>query len=235
MVRPVFPVNSRPPIRLTPRELEILGMVARGLTNAQIGTVLGTSPNTVRNQLAGLLTKFDAGSRTELVTVAIGAGVVEPTVGHDVSLVEEPSTTPVTRKVHADFEVDVPDAWVERPSELPQLRVTYEDPAGEDGALGRLCVLVEPFDGDTAAYAELGLRRWQLLGDVLMVGTRKVGPSEHQDAELQMERSSHPVRFLVTCVVRDGVGYVAQVSARASEMRRRRSVLRRVMTSFAPR
>lgn len=51
---------------LTRREEEVLGHVVRGLTNAEIALLLGTSPITVKNQLASILAKTGAKNRTEL-------------------------------------------------------------------------------------------------------------------------------------------------------------------------
>lgn len=51
---------------LTKRESEIAEYVASGLTTAQIGVALGTSPNTVRNQLTRIFEKLEIDSRAEL-------------------------------------------------------------------------------------------------------------------------------------------------------------------------
>jgi DNA-binding CsgD family transcriptional regulator len=55
--------------RISRREQEIVRHVANGLTNVQIAVVLGTSPNTVRNQLAVLFRKFRVSSRSELISM----------------------------------------------------------------------------------------------------------------------------------------------------------------------
>jgi DNA-binding CsgD family transcriptional regulator len=54
---------------LTPRENQIVELVCRGLTNAEIAAVLGNRPNTVRNQLASICAKLEVTNRTELVGV----------------------------------------------------------------------------------------------------------------------------------------------------------------------
>lgn len=51
---------------LTCREAQIAQLVAQGLTTKQIGEALGTSPNTVRNQLSRLYDKLQIESRAEL-------------------------------------------------------------------------------------------------------------------------------------------------------------------------
>lgn len=59
---------------LTPREQELVGAVRHGLTNREIGLVLGSSPNTVRNQLHRLFTKLGVAGRTELAVWFEGEG-----------------------------------------------------------------------------------------------------------------------------------------------------------------
>ncbi|MEX0754891.1 MAG: helix-turn-helix transcriptional regulator [Actinomycetota bacterium] len=55
---------------LTPRELEVIGLVARGLTNREIARVLGISPGTVRAHLEHAFTKLGVGTRTAAVAMA---------------------------------------------------------------------------------------------------------------------------------------------------------------------
>lgn len=64
---------------LTARELEILGMLAKGLTNKQIGCALAISENTVRNHLKCVMSKLDVSDRTEAVAVAIQQGILQVT------------------------------------------------------------------------------------------------------------------------------------------------------------
>jgi two-component system, NarL family, response regulator len=61
---------------LTQRELEILEMVVRGLTNKQIGNALGISENTARNHINSIIRKLDVSGRTEAATAAIQQGLV---------------------------------------------------------------------------------------------------------------------------------------------------------------
>jgi DNA-binding NarL/FixJ family response regulator len=61
---------------LTEREMEILRLVARGLTNKQIGAELNISDRTVQNHLANTYTKLEVASRTEAVTVALQRGLI---------------------------------------------------------------------------------------------------------------------------------------------------------------
>ncbi len=61
---------------LTARELEILEMLARGLTNKQIGTALGISDNTARNHVNSIIEKLEVSDRTEAATAAIEQGII---------------------------------------------------------------------------------------------------------------------------------------------------------------
>ena len=61
---------------LTPREREVLELVAKGLTNKEIAKILGVSQFTVRNQLRSLSTKLEASDRTEVARVAIEQGII---------------------------------------------------------------------------------------------------------------------------------------------------------------
>jgi DNA-binding NarL/FixJ family response regulator len=64
---------------LTARELEILAMLAKGLTNKQIGCALAISENTVRNHLKCVMSKLEVSDRTEAVAVAIQQGIIQVT------------------------------------------------------------------------------------------------------------------------------------------------------------
>jgi len=61
---------------LTPRELEILGMMAEGLRNRAIATHLGISGSTVKFHVASILAKLGAASRTEAVTLGVRHGLI---------------------------------------------------------------------------------------------------------------------------------------------------------------
>jgi DNA-binding NarL/FixJ family response regulator len=66
-VRPPAPQSDT----LTERELAVLRLAARGLTNKQIGAELAISDRTVQNHLANTYAKLGVGSRTEAVTAAL--------------------------------------------------------------------------------------------------------------------------------------------------------------------
>ncbi|HUP76149.1 MAG TPA: response regulator transcription factor [Acidimicrobiales bacterium] len=61
---------------LTPREREILGLIAAGSTNKQIARRLYLSVNTVRNHVRNILAKLDAHSKLEAVSTAVREGIV---------------------------------------------------------------------------------------------------------------------------------------------------------------
>ena len=61
---------------LTPRELEVLRFVARGLSNREIAELLAISPHTVKYHLAAVLDKMGVRSRTEAVSLGIRRGLV---------------------------------------------------------------------------------------------------------------------------------------------------------------
>jgi DNA-binding NarL/FixJ family response regulator len=61
---------------LTARELEILRVLAKGLTNKQIGKVLGISQNTVKNHVNSVIEKLEVSDRTEASTTAIQRGII---------------------------------------------------------------------------------------------------------------------------------------------------------------
>lgn len=66
--------------QLTDREQEILRLVARGMTNEQIGEELFISPATVKTHLARIMAKLDAHDRAQLVVLAYESGFVTPGV-----------------------------------------------------------------------------------------------------------------------------------------------------------
>ena len=74
-------VTAEPPAglnALTEREREVLAVVARGLSNAEIAEQLFMSHATAKTHVSRLLTKLDARDRAQLVMVAYEAGVVVP-------------------------------------------------------------------------------------------------------------------------------------------------------------
>ncbi|MEJ2579287.1 MAG: response regulator transcription factor [Kineosporiaceae bacterium] len=61
---------------LTPREVEVLAAVARGLSNAEIGRELHIAEATVKTHLLRAFAKLDVDDRTRAVTVAMERGIL---------------------------------------------------------------------------------------------------------------------------------------------------------------
>jgi DNA-binding NarL/FixJ family response regulator len=61
---------------LTPREVEVLGMLAEGQSNKSIAHRLGISEHTVKFHVTSIMGKLNAGSRTEAVTMGIRQGLI---------------------------------------------------------------------------------------------------------------------------------------------------------------
>ena len=55
---------------LSPREKEVLALVAAGHTNKTIADALYVSPNTIKTHVSSLLTKLHAGTRVQLAVIA---------------------------------------------------------------------------------------------------------------------------------------------------------------------
>jgi DNA-binding NarL/FixJ family response regulator len=67
-----FPERSE----LTERELEVLHLVARGLSNREVARALGRADETVKIHLKNVFAKLAVADRTEAVTVAIARGLI---------------------------------------------------------------------------------------------------------------------------------------------------------------
>lgn len=64
--------------QLTARELEVLKLMIRGLTNKEIANVLGVATSTIKNHVNNLLTKLEVADRTEAVSYCLSRGIVHP-------------------------------------------------------------------------------------------------------------------------------------------------------------
>jgi NarL family two-component system response regulator YdfI len=68
------PLPARGSETLTPREIEVLGMLAEGYSNKETAYRMGISEHTVKFHVTSIMAKLNAGSRTEAVTLGIRRG-----------------------------------------------------------------------------------------------------------------------------------------------------------------
>lgn len=72
------PTTKDNPAGLTLRQMEVLGLIADGLSNSEIAARLYVSPKTVDHHISAILSKLDARSRAEAVARALQSGLILP-------------------------------------------------------------------------------------------------------------------------------------------------------------
>jgi DNA-binding NarL/FixJ family response regulator len=76
------PQRADPAQSLTQREVELLRLVAEGMSNKAIAQMLSISENTIKYHMRNILQKLGVQNRTEAVTQAIRAGLLDPDPSH---------------------------------------------------------------------------------------------------------------------------------------------------------
>ncbi|HTU77880.1 MAG TPA: response regulator transcription factor [Solirubrobacteraceae bacterium] len=76
--KPSTPSQPQLPDELTPREAEVLGLIAEGLTNAEIAERLVVSPTTIKSHINHLFAKAGLRDRAQAVNYAYRTGIATP-------------------------------------------------------------------------------------------------------------------------------------------------------------
>ncbi|MQA75667.1 MAG: response regulator [Solirubrobacterales bacterium] len=72
------PAAAEPAERLTPRERQVLGLIARGMPNKLIARELGIAEKTVKTHVGHVLAKLAVSDRTQAALYAVRTGLVDP-------------------------------------------------------------------------------------------------------------------------------------------------------------
>ena len=70
------PAKTSNPVRLSPREREVLNLLTQGHSNREIASHLNVTHKTVKNHVSNILSKMDTSSRTQAVIQALRSGII---------------------------------------------------------------------------------------------------------------------------------------------------------------
>ncbi len=70
-------MDGQDPVLLTPREMDVLQGIARGMPNKSIARELGISDHTVKFHITSIFQKLDVSSRSEAIAVAARIGILD--------------------------------------------------------------------------------------------------------------------------------------------------------------
>lgn len=73
-IQPQDPDPKPPEAKITPRQAEVLKLVAKGFTNKEIARLLNIGSESVKEHIANILIRLDASSRSEAVAIAMSEG-----------------------------------------------------------------------------------------------------------------------------------------------------------------
>ena len=77
IVQRLYPVEAQSDVRLTPRQQQVLDLIAAGATDNRISFMLGISAQTVSNHVQAIRRKLGAHSRSHAVALAAQRGLIE--------------------------------------------------------------------------------------------------------------------------------------------------------------
>ncbi|HEX5949050.1 MAG TPA: response regulator transcription factor [Actinomycetota bacterium] len=69
--------NTRPAMSLTPRQRQVLSLMAEGKTTREIAYELGLSPFTVKNYIERIYERLGALDRVQAVSMAVRQGLID--------------------------------------------------------------------------------------------------------------------------------------------------------------
>ena len=76
ILQPVTELSASGALPLTPREVQVLRLVAQGCSNRQVARRLGISENTAANHVRGILVKTGCGNRTQAAMFGADHGLL---------------------------------------------------------------------------------------------------------------------------------------------------------------